>query len=413
MESWEQKYQKLEERLTLLTPSVFLDGVSISSTSGSSGTTPFNFWYSTKMQMDTPNWFSMRIDGGQAGTFDRETPLTATKKENFRSSNVTPSTFGSWQQVVPCVGSFTPSFIHIRETVISLFGSADYQLFVINRSGIDLNLFENEFKVFRSLDPGMYWLLLTATTTNNLPLKVFIPIIIGDWDGLFENERSQRTLAYERWASDWDKKKSSSRLIHSLQGHSRDLPPENVSDVLRCLHPTNEVWRPMHLQVEARIKQDLQERGRRLRAFQEAQDRVNLRISANQLPLPRVAKNADDFELLVSQWMIAWGHDDAMKSQRVGDSGIDVSGEHFVAQVKFFADSPVGRPDVQNLKGAASVFTDVWVLFFAFANGYTREATEWATSTNIALFAFNVDTLTFDAVNSTAESFIEIHGSYQ
>jgi hypothetical protein len=67
------------------------------------------------------------------------------------------------------------------------------------------------------------------------------------------------------------------------------------------------------------------------------------------------------------------------------DGGIDAESVDAVAQVKFYA-SPVGRPEIQRLKGAAHQYR---LALFYSTGGYTREALSYATDADIALFAMN------------------------
>lgn len=69
--------------------------------------------------------------------------------------------------------------------------------------------------------------------------------------------------------------------------------------------------------------------------------------------LRRAPRNARDFELIAESWMKFWGQFDAQVTQYNQDGGLDVVSGDFAAQVKFYADKPVGRPEVQQLYGAA------------------------------------------------------------
>ena len=88
-----------------------------------------------------------------------------------------------------------------------------------------------------------------------------------------------------------------------------------------------------------------------------------LRIRELKLPIPRGAQNAWDFENICRDWLEAWGDTNVQVTQRSGDGGIDVLSDHCVAQVKFYSDKPVGRPELQQLKGAAVPYGDPEVVF--------------------------------------------------
>ena len=94
-----------------------------------------------------------------------------------------------------------------------------------------------------------------------------------------------------------------------------------------------------------------------------------------------------------------------------GDAGIDVVSDHCVAQVKFYSGKYVGRPEIQNLKGAAHT-TGGHALFFAYCNGYTREAIDWADLAEVCLFTFNAHTLTFDPTNGLAAGLVDALAEY-
>ena len=99
-------------------------------------------------------------------------------------------------------------------------------------------------------------------------------------------------------------------------------------------------------------------------------------------------RNADDFEFIAESWMKYWGIEDAQKTPKGSDGGIDVYSSSFVAQVKFFANRKVERPDVQNLYGVAQSM-NAGSIFFSYASGYTTEALEWAEEQGMACFSFD------------------------
>ncbi|MHA6695613.1 restriction endonuclease [Homoserinimonas sp. A520] len=64
------------------------------------------------------------------------------------------------------------------------------------------------------------------------------------------------------------------------------------------------------------------------------------------------------------------------------DGGIDALSTEAAAQVKFYA-NPIGRPDIQRLRGAAHEYR---LALFYSTGGYTKEAVEYATEAGVALF---------------------------
>jgi hypothetical protein len=120
--------------------------------------------------------------------------------------------------------------------------------------------------------------------------------------------------------------------------------------------------------------------------------------------LHRAPATAREFELIAQDWMRLWGESDACATQFSNDGGLDVVSSNYGAQVKFFANSPVGRPDIQRLHGAASG-SGLRPVFFAYASGYTTEALEWAADVGVACFTFVPrDKTTFAFEANTAEA---------
>lgn len=64
------------------------------------------------------------------------------------------------------------------------------------------------------------------------------------------------------------------------------------------------------------------------------------------------------------------------------DGGIDALASGAAAQVKFYA-SPVGRPDIQRLRGAAREYR---IALFYSTGGYSKEAVAYANDAQVALF---------------------------
>ena len=117
-------------------------------------------------------------------------------------------------------------------------------------------------------------------------------------------------------------------------------------------------------------------------------------------------QNAWDFENICRDWLEAWGDTNVQVTQRSGDGGIDVYSDHCVAQVKFYADQPVGRIELQQLKGASALYGDPEVVFFAY-NGYTDHAIRYAEEVSMCLFDFHAHLGTFNSRNSHANELIK------
>lgn len=97
-------------------------------------------------------------------------------------------------------------------------------------------------------------------------------------------------------------------------------------------------------------------------------------------------------------FMRAIGFSDAALTNAGTDRGLDVIASGAAAQVKALA-SPVGRPDVQRLRGAS--FNVPTVLFFSL-NGYSPGAIEYADEVRIALFTLGPGLVPFP-VNDFAQ----------
>ena len=128
------------------------------------------------------------------------------------------------------------------------------------------------------------------------------------------------------------------------------------------------------------------------------------RIAKNSLPLPRVPAGAEDFEHLSGQWLSAWGDEGVYITPRSVDGGIDIESLFCVSQVKFYSDKKVSRPEIQQLRGAAFPnYQNKFATFFAWANGYTQEAIDYADEAGVGLFIFDVHDLTVGACNPQGE----------
>ncbi len=87
-------------------------------------------------------------------------------------------------------------------------------------------------------------------------------------------------------------------------------------------------------------------------------------------------------ELAAVEHMKTLGFIDAQTTKSGADGGIDVESSEAAAQVKFYA-TPVGRPDIQRLRGAAHEYR---LAVFYSTGGYSREAVQYADQAGIALY---------------------------
>jgi hypothetical protein len=119
---------------------------------------------------------------------------------------------------------------------------------------------------------------------------------------------------------------------------------------------------------------------------------------ARSKPKSVLIRSPRDAELIAVEWMRYWGFTDAIATPVGADEGIDVTSERAIAQVKAHM-VPIGRPEIQNLAGVASVERKL-AMFFAL-NGYTAQAVQWADKAKVALFTFDLQGRP-EAVNETA-----------
>jgi hypothetical protein len=121
-------------------------------------------------------------------------------------------------------------------------------------------------------------------------------------------------------------------------------------------------------------------------------------------PASRLIRTARDAEEVVSEWMIHFGFSDAKVTPIGPDAGIDVISSEAVVQVKMES-VPTSRPAVQQLYGVAAS-KGLQPFFFALA-GFTKDAVNWGTEQEIALFTFDYSGKP-KAVNGIAASYIGV-----
>ena len=103
-------------------------------------------------------------------------------------------------------------------------------------------------------------------------------------------------------------------------------------------------------------------------------------------------------EHLVADWMRHLGATDVSVTSFQSDGGIDVQSNFHAAQVKLYATTNVGRPEIQQLVGAALV-NQRNPLFFT-SSAYTAEAKRFADQAEVALFKIVPEAGTLLGANS-------------
>ena len=117
-------------------------------------------------------------------------------------------------------------------------------------------------------------------------------------------------------------------------------------------------------------------------------------------PIRVVVDTWEEAERLAAWHMKGLGFTDAVVRGSGNDGGIDVRSGQAVAQVKYYAQAPVGAPAVQQLRGAA--YDRQWAVFYSLSP-YTAAAREFADSAGVALFAYDLAG-NITAVNGPAKS---------
>lgn len=92
-------------------------------------------------------------------------------------------------------------------------------------------------------------------------------------------------------------------------------------------------------------------------------------------------------ELNAAAQMVSWGYVDAASPMHGADGGIDVRSNQALAQVKFRS-VKAGRPEIQNLVGAAAGDSSKALLFFDF-KGYSPQAIVYANQMNVGLYTYD------------------------
>jgi hypothetical protein len=90
-------------------------------------------------------------------------------------------------------------------------------------------------------------------------------------------------------------------------------------------------------------------------------------------------------EIAAVEHMKVLGFIDAQATGSGTDGGIDALSTDAAAQVKFYA-NPVGRPDIQRLRGAAHEYR---LSLFYSTGGYTKEAVAYSNDAGVALFVMD------------------------
>jgi restriction endonuclease Mrr len=111
-------------------------------------------------------------------------------------------------------------------------------------------------------------------------------------------------------------------------------------------------------------------------------------------------------EHLVGDWMRHLGAENVRVTDFTSDGGIDVDSEKYVAQVKLYSTITVGRPEIQQLVGAA-VVNGKRPLFFT-SSTFTAEAKRYAAQAEVALFRFVPEEGTLIGVNPLGQKMREI-----
>lgn len=110
-----------------------------------------------------------------------------------------------------------------------------------------------------------------------------------------------------------------------------------------------------------------------------------LDMTDEQAPSLRFLVDWHAAELAAVEHMRALGFVDAQPTASGADGGIDAQSSEAAAQVKFHA-NPIGRPEIQRLRGAAHEYR---LSLFYSTGGYTNEAVAYANEAGVSLFVMD------------------------
>ncbi|MBC9927390.1 restriction endonuclease [Leucobacter sp. cx-169] len=112
--------------------------------------------------------------------------------------------------------------------------------------------------------------------------------------------------------------------------------------------------------------------------------------------------NPDEAEQWVCDWMLHMGAKGSKVTQYVGDGGIDVQADRYLAQVKMYAGS-VGIASIREFAGVTFLDEDERRALFFTTGTYPLSAPALADRANMALFHFDLKTGTVSGANALGE----------
>ena len=112
-------------------------------------------------------------------------------------------------------------------------------------------------------------------------------------------------------------------------------------------------------------------------------------------------------ESWVRDWMIHMGAENATVTRFVGDGGIDVENQHFIAQVKHYTGT-VGVAAIREHIGVAAADAQERRPLFFTSGAYATGALEAAERAAMPLFLYSVEEGEVTAANSSAHVLLEI-----
>jgi hypothetical protein len=166
--------------------------------------------------------------------------------------------------------------------------------------------------------------------------------------------------------------------VNAAQWLVRGLPAEVLSEFLAGR-------RPPKLPVERPARPARDDVLRASCPGASPEPRPAKRISRPHAPVVGSWQAAEEF----AAWhMRSLGFADARVTNAGADGGIDVISSRAVGQVKHYETTAVGRPAIQQLRGAAHGIE--WALFYT-RSGYTAGAISYAGGVHVALFTYADD----------------------
>lgn len=137
--------------------------------------------------------------------------------------------------------------------------------------------------------------------------------------------------------------------------------------------------------IEKKISKAERQDDRALASIKSAKAQGSSFLNGGQADRPI---DPDHFESVCADFMRKLGHNDAKKTPKGRDKGIDIIAKNAIGQSKFFPGRKVSAPAIQQLAGAAQQHRAELAYFFAYGDGFTDDAISSARATGVILYSY-------------------------